>query len=87
MSEPTATKTRTGAPLVLHGLDGLQDRLGSALGVSSWRSVEQADITTFAKLTGDEQWIHVDPERAKSGLCGTTIQHGLLTLGMATGLL
>lgn len=87
MSEPTATKTRTGAPLVLHGLDGLQDRLGSDLGVSSWRSVEQADITTFAKLTGDEQWIHVDPERAKSGLYGTTIQHGFLTMGMATGFL
>ncbi|HEY4992436.1 MAG TPA: MaoC family dehydratase [Nakamurella sp.] len=87
MSEPTATETRTGAPLVLHGLEGLQDRLGSDLGMSSWRCVEQADITTFAKLTSDEQWIHIDPERAKSGLCGTTIQHGLLTLGMATGFL
>ena len=55
--------------------------------MSSWRTVEQADISTFAKLTGDEQWIHVDPERAKAGLYGTTIQHGFLTLGLATGFL
>ena len=45
---------------------------GTDLGVSSWRTVTQADINTFAKLTGDEQWIHVDPERAKTGLYGTT---------------
>ena len=47
----------------------------------------QEEITTFAKLTGDEQWIHVDPERAAEGPFGTTIQHGFLTLGMSTGLL
>jgi acyl dehydratase len=47
--------------------------LGQDLGVSSWRTVEQADITTFAKLTGDRQWIHVDPERAKTGMFGTTV--------------
>ncbi|MGZ8802659.1 MAG: MaoC/PaaZ C-terminal domain-containing protein [Mycobacterium sp.] len=44
---------------------------GQDLWVSSWRTVEQADITTFAKLTGDRQWIHVDPERAKTGRFGT----------------
>lgn len=79
--------TTTGAPLVLHGLKGLQERLGTDLGVSSWRTVEQADISAFAKLTRDEQWIHVDPERAKMGPFGTTIQHGFLTLGLATGFL
>ena len=79
--------TTTGAPLVLHGLKGLQERLGTDLGVSSWRTVEQADISAFAKLTRDEQWIHVDPERAKTGPFGTTIQHGFLTLGLATGFL
>jgi len=87
MSEATATQTTSGAPLVLHGLEGLQERLGTDLGVSSWRTVTQEDITTFAKLTGDEQWIHVDPERAKTGMFGRTIQHGFLTLGLATGFL
>jgi acyl dehydratase len=84
MTDTTATES---GPLVLQGLQGLQDRLGTDLGVSSWRTVKQEDINTFATLTGDEQWIHVDPERAKTGLYGTTIQHGFLTLGLATGLL
>jgi acyl dehydratase len=81
------TTTEAGSRVVLHGLDGLQERVGQTLGTSSWRVVEQADIDQFAKLTGDEQWIHVDPERAASGPFGTTVQHGFLTLGMATGLL
>jgi acyl dehydratase len=77
----------TDGPLVIQGLDGLKDRLGTDLGVSSWYTVTQDGINTFAKLTGDEQWIHVDPERAKSGLYGKTIQHGFLTLGLSTGFL
>ena len=89
MGEPILTETRHGGndPLVINGLEDLQARVGQELGVSSWRTVQQADIDTFAKLTGDEQWIHVDPERAKSGPDGTTIQHGFLTLGLATGFL
>ena len=78
--------TTTG-PLVITGLEGLQARTGQSVGVSDWKTVEQGDITTFAKLTGDEQWIHVDPERAAAGPFGATIQHGFLTLGLATGLL
>jgi acyl dehydratase len=78
--------TTTG-PLVITGLEGLQARAGQSVGVSDWKTVEQDDITTFAKLTGDEQWIHVDPERAAQTAIGTTIQHGFLTLGMATGFL
>ena len=78
--------TTTG-PLVITGLDGLQARAGQSVGVSGWKTVEQDDITTFAKLSGDEQWIHVDPERAAQTAIGTTIQHGFLTLGMATGFL
>jgi acyl dehydratase len=78
--------TTTG-PLVITGLEGLQSRVGQSVGVSGWKTVEQDDITTFAKLTGDEQWIHVDPERAAQTAIGTTIQHGFLTLGMATGFL
>jgi len=77
----------TDGPLVIQGLDGLKDRLGTDLGVSSWWTVTQDGINTFAKLTGDEQWIHVDPDRAKDGPFGTTVQHGFFTLGLATGFL
>jgi acyl dehydratase len=88
MTEPiTADADVSTGPLVLDGLAGLQSRLGTDLGVSGWRTVEQADINTFAKLTGDEQWIHVDPERAKTGMYGTTVLHGFLSLGLATGFL
>jgi acyl dehydratase len=77
----------TREPLVIKGLDGLHARVGQALGVSGWVPVEQDKVDTFARLTGDEQWIHVDPERARSGPFEATVQHGFLTLGMATGLL
>ncbi len=84
MAEPTTVTT---GPVVLHGLSGLQERAGQDIGTSSWRTVEQGDIDTFAHLTGDEQWIHVDPGRAAEGPFGATVQHGFLTLGLATGLL
>jgi acyl dehydratase len=74
-------------PIVITGLAGLQDRVGTTVGVSEWKTVEQDEITTFARLTGDEQWIHVDPVRAAAGPFGATIQHGFLTLGLSTGLL
>jgi acyl dehydratase len=87
MGEPIVEEIAGGAPVVLQGLDGLRERVGTEVGVSAWRTVRQEDIDTFATLTGDEQWIHVDPERAKTGPFGATVQHGFLTLGMATGLL
>jgi len=74
-------------PIVLHGLDGLAEQAGQTVGTSSWRTVRQEDIDLFAKLTGDEQWIHTDPARAAEGPFGATVQHGFLTLGLATGLL
>ena len=83
MSESTTATP----PVVLNGLADLQEKVGQQIGASSWRTVRQEDISTFAALTGDEQWIHVDPERAKDGPFGATVQHGFLTLGMATGLL
>jgi acyl dehydratase len=87
MGEPMVEELTSGEPVVLHGLEGLRERLGTEVGVSGWRSVRQEDITTFADLTGDRQWIHVDPDRARTGPFGATVQHGFLTLGMATGLL
>jgi acyl dehydratase len=87
MGEPIVEELTDREPVVLHGLEGLRERLGTEIGVSGWRTVRQEDIATFATLTGDQQWIHVDPERAKTGPFGATVQHGFLTLGMATGLL
>jgi acyl dehydratase len=79
--------TTTSGPLVINGLEGLQARAGQSVGVSDWKTVDQDEINLFAKLTGDEQWIHTDPERAATTAIGKTIQHGFLTLGMTTGLL
>ncbi|MHA6782077.1 MaoC family dehydratase [Pseudonocardia saturnea] len=76
-----------GEPITLQGVAGLQERVGEEIGTSSWHTVEQRQIDQFAKLTGDEQWIHTDPERARTGPYGATVQHGFLTLGQATGLL
>lgn len=82
-----AAPGETRQPLVLEGLAGLRERVGTVLGVSDWLEITQDNVDTFAKLTGDEQYIHVDPERAAKGPFGTTVQHGFLTLGTATGLL
>jgi len=62
-----------------------QDLLGQEgrdLGASAWTLVDQARIDGFAEVTGDRQWIHVDPERAKEGPFGVTIAHGYLTLSL-----
>jgi len=64
-------------------LDQLRSAVGTHLGYSGWHTVDQAQINAFADATGDHQWIHVDPERAKAGPFGTTIAHGYLTLSLA----
>jgi len=57
--------------------------VGRELGVSGWRLIDQDRIDAFAKCTDDNQWIHVDGERAKrEGPFGGTIAHGYLTLAM-----
>jgi acyl dehydratase len=65
------------APNDLFGLAGTE------LGPTDWITVEQDRIDLFAEATGDDQWIHVDPERAKDGPFGSTIAHGYLTLSLA----
>jgi acyl dehydratase len=55
---------------------------GDTYGPSSWIDIPQEKIDGFAEATGDHQWIHVDPERAKDGPFGTTIAHGYLTLSL-----
>jgi acyl dehydratase len=60
----------------------LEGRVGQPLGSSDWVLVDQARIDAFAHATGDHQWIHTDPERARSGPFGSTIAHGFLTLSL-----
>src|ERR1700680_2235254 len=74
-------------PVVIEGADGLRALVRQRLGITDWVTVRQDDVNAFAKLSGDEQWIHVDPERAQNGPFGTTVQHGFLTLAHSTGLL
>ncbi|HZU19685.1 MAG TPA: MaoC family dehydratase [Gaiellaceae bacterium] len=57
-------------------------QVGDVYGPSSWTEVTQDRVHAFADATGDHQWIHVDPERAKDGPFGTTIAHGYLTLSL-----
>jgi acyl dehydratase len=74
------------APLTVKGIDELQELVGRTIGPSDWREVTQEAIDSFAELSGDHQWIHVDVERAKTeSPYGTTIAHGNLTLSMIDG--
>ena len=70
----------------VNGVEGLQDLIGQTVGPGEWREVTQEDVNSFAELSGDDQWIHVDVERAKNeSPFGTTIAHGNLTLSMIDG--
>jgi acyl dehydratase len=60
-------------------VDELTAAVGEHLGHSDWLLIDQQRIDTFAAATGDDQWIHVDPERAADGPYGRTIAHGYLT--------
>jgi acyl dehydratase len=60
----------------------LEALTGSVLGTSDWLEVDQARIDRFAAVTGDDQWIHVDPVRAAAGPFGATVAHGHLTLSL-----
>lgn len=55
---------------------------GKDLGTTDWIEMSQRRIDQFADATGDHQWIHVDPEKAKSGPFGVCIAHGYLTLAL-----
>jgi acyl dehydratase len=69
------------------GPEELEARVGSHLGYSGWHTVSQEQVHLFAEATADQQWIHVDAERAKSGPFGSTVAHGYLTLSLLPGLL
>ncbi|MEQ3549584.1 MaoC family dehydratase [Pseudonocardia nematodicida] len=66
-----------------HGVGGaLALPTGTVLGHSDPVEIDQKSVDLFADATGDHQWIHVDPERARSGPFGGTIAHGYLTLSL-----
>jgi acyl dehydratase len=74
------------AAVEVEGVEGMRELVGREIGPSEWRPVTQADIDAFAELSGDDQWIHVDVERAKAeSPFGTTIAHGNLTLSLVDG--
>jgi acyl dehydratase len=60
---------------------------GRPLGTSRWHLVTQDQVDRFASTTCDEQWLHVDPVRARSGPFGATVAHGFLTMSLSTRLL
>jgi acyl dehydratase len=68
-------------------VESLPTLAGKHLGYSRWVEITQDQITRFAELTGDEQWIHVDPERAAKGPFGSTVAHGFFTVSLSSKLL
>jgi acyl dehydratase len=67
--------------------DDLKAAIGEEIGVSDWHTVPQHQIDLFAEATGDDQWIHTDPEKARTGPYGATIAHGYLTLSLLAPLM
>ncbi len=75
-------------PLIIPDVASLPEFEGVDLGVTNWHPIDQDRIDTFAAATGDDQWIHVDPERAeRESPFGTTVAHGYLTIALAPVLL
>jgi len=74
------------AHVTVNGIEELRGLIGQTIGPSEWREVGQEQINAFAELSGDDQWIHVDVDRAKTeSPFGATIAHGNLTLSMIDG--
>src|SRR5215210_5949035 len=76
------------APRIIKGTAGLREVVGEHVGYSDWVEITQEQVNQFAEATGDHQWIHVDPERAKKeSPFGGPIAHGYLTLSLIPALL
>src|SRR4051812_24580256 len=71
----------------VQGIEGLKGLVGEHLGYSPSIEITQEQVNLFADATGDHQWIHVDPERAKAGPFGGPIAHGYLTLSLGPTLM
>ncbi|MCF2586568.1 MaoC family dehydratase [Brevibacterium sp. UCMA 11752] len=66
----------------LNGIAEITSLVGTELGSSEWTTIDQAAINTFADVTDDHQWIHIDEQRAAEGPYGSTIVHGFFTLSL-----
>src|ERR1700731_5188846 len=72
---------------VIGSIDEAVQLIGQELGVSDWTGIDQKRIDAFANVTGDHQWIHVDPDRASTeSPYRSTIAHGFLTLSLIPAL-
>lgn len=71
-------------PTIFDSPSKLASAVGTHLGYSDWLEITQERIDQFADATGDHQWIHVDPERAKQGPFGAPIAHGYLTMSLVS---
>ena len=73
---------------IVDGVDAFRDLVGTHIGYSEWQTITQEQVNLFADATGDHQWIHTDPQRAKADSpFGGPIAHGYLTLALAPTLL
>lgn len=74
-------------PRIISSIEELKSLVGQEVGSSDWFQITQSRIDSFAEVTEDRQWIHVDAERAKrESPFGTTIAHGFLTLSLISHL-
>ena len=67
---------------IFHSYSEVSACVGQEVVVTEWITITQEQVNLFAQATGDHQWIHVDPERAKAGPFGAPIAHGFLTLSL-----
>ena len=86
-ADPARLPTPEPAPATRTTIADLSKLVGSHLGFTAWRPITQEQVNVFAEATWDDQWIHVDVERARVGPFGGTIVHGFLTLSLAPALL
>jgi len=81
-----ATPSPTVSPIVVDSIAALHALADGPTIESEWLTIDQSMIDAFAEITGDRQWIHVDPVRAAESPFKSTIAHGLLTLSLVPGL-
>src|SRR6187200_1437764 len=83
MSSGTAPSCQPRSSMRTFGtVEEIESAVGEEIGTTEWVEITQERVDRFADATDDHQWIHVDPERARSGPFGGTIAHGYLTLAL-----
>jgi acyl dehydratase len=88
LHSPSARNKHRMTVRIIQGLEELRTLVGKTLGTSDWFQITQHRVDAFADGTGDHQWIHCDPERAKlESPYGTTVAHGFLTLSLCNTLM